>query len=159
MLTVGALLFVVGGVWLFDIAETRGPYASIYVKGVGVLAVGFFGLCALCGFVKLFDRAPGLVLDREGIIDNSSGVAPGRVLWSEIRDIQAMSISGQRFLAFIVRDPEKYLSKGNIVSRLFVKLNYKMYGTPIFISSHSLKTNFVDLENQIRDFRRKHGNA
>ena len=159
MLTVGALLFVVGGLWLFDIADTQGRYASIYVKGVAVLAAGFFGLCALYGFIKLFDRAPGLVLDHEGIIDNSSGVAAGRVSWSEIRDVRAMSISGQRFLAFIVKDPEKYLGKGNIVSSVFVNLNYKIYGTPIFISSHSLKTNFADLERQIRDFRAKHGNA
>jgi hypothetical protein len=131
----------------------------IVVPSSKTLAAGFFGLCALYGFIKLFDRAPGLVFDHEGIIDNSSGAVAGRVSWSEIRDIKAMTISGQRFLAFMVRDPERYLGKGNIVSRVFVKLNYKRYGTPIFIASHSLKTNFVDLEKQIRDFLGKHGNA
>lgn len=159
LLTVGALLFVGAGIWLFDIADTQSRYAPIYVKGISVLAIGFFGLCALYGLLRLFDGAPGLVLDREGIIDNSSGVAAGRVAWREIRDIRVMSVSGQRFLAFVVNDPEKYLGKGNIVSRLFVKLNYKMYGTPIFISSHSLKVKFEDLEKLIQDFRRKHSNA
>jgi hypothetical protein len=103
----------------------------IVVPSSKTLAAGFFGLCALYGFIKLFDRAPGLVFDHEGIIDNSSGAVAGRVSWSEIRDIKAMTISGQRFLAFIVRDPERYLGKGNIVSRVFVKLNYKRYGTPL----------------------------
>ena len=148
-----------GGIWLIDIADTQGRYASIYVKGVSVLAIGFFGLCGLYGLYKLFDRSPGLVLDREGIMDNSSGVPAGRVAWREIRDIQIMSVSGQRLLAFIVSDPEKYLGKGNVLHRFFVRMNYRMYGTPIFISAHSLKMNFEELERLIRDFHRRHGNA
>lgn len=159
LLTVGAFLFVAAGIWLFDIADTQRRYASIYVKGVSVLAIGFFGLCGLYGLLKLFDGAPGLVLDREGIIDNSSGIAAGRVAWREIRDIRVMSVSGQRLLAVIVDDPEKYLGRGNVLSRLFVTMNYKLYGTPIFISSHSLKVNFYDLEKQIRDVRKTYSDA
>jgi hypothetical protein len=159
LLTIGAFLFVGGGFWLFDVADTPSRYAPLYVKGISVLTIGFFGLCGLYGLVKLFDASPGLVLDREGIIDNSSGVAAGRVAWREIRDIQILSISGQRFLAFVVHDPQKYLDRGNILSRVLVKLNYKIYGTPIFISANSLKVNFEDLEQQVQDFRRKHGNA
>ncbi|MGH8621128.1 MAG: STM3941 family protein [Burkholderiales bacterium] len=159
LLTVGAFLFVAAGIWLFDVADTQGRYAPIYIKGVSVLAIGFFGLCGFYGLLKLFDGSPGLVLDREGIIDNSSAIAAGRVAWREIRDIRVMSVSGQRLLAVIVNDPEKYLGRGDILGRLFVKMNYKLYGTPIFISSHSLKVTFEDLEKQIQDFRTRHSNA
>lgn len=159
LLTVGAFLFVAAGVGLFEFADTQRQYPPIYVKGISILGIGFFGLCGVFASLKLFDSSPGLVLDREGIIDNSSAIAAGRVTWREIRDIQAVSISGQRLLAIIVDDPEKYLGKGNVLSRWFVKMNHRLYGTPIFISSHALKINFDDLERQIQDFRARHGNA
>lgn len=91
------------------------------------------------------------------MIDNSSGIAAGRVEWREIRDIRVMTVSGQKLLAFFVNDPGKFLGKGNIVSRLFVRMNYRMYGTPVFISSHALKVNFEELERLIRDFRGRYG--
>jgi len=47
LLTIGALLFVAGGIWLFDVADTQSRYSPAYVKGVSVLATGFFGLCGL----------------------------------------------------------------------------------------------------------------
>lgn len=153
LLTMGASLFVIGGIWLFGIADTQSRYSPIYVKGASVLAIVFFGLCGLYGLLKLFDSSPGLVLDREGIIDHSSGVAAGRVAWREISDVQVVSVSGHRFLAIVVHDPEKYLGKGNAPGRFFAKLNYKTYGTPIFISANALKVKFEELEKQIQDFR------
>ena len=156
LLVAGAFLFVVLGLWLLEIADTQRRYPPIYVKGVSIAAVGFFGLCGLYGLRKLFDGSPGLVLDREGIIDNSSGISAGRVFWREIRDIRVVSISGQRLLAFMVDDPEKYLAKGNILTRYLVGWNYRRYGTPLMISSNSLKMRFDDLEKLLQEFRKKH---
>ena len=156
LMMLGALLFVAGGLWLFAIADTQGRYPPIYVKAVSVAAIGFFGLCGVFVLLKLFDDSPGLVLDREGIVDNSSGVAAGRVAWRDIRDIQVMSVSGQRFLALVVAEPEKYLAKGNPLKRWMVRMNYRTYGTPVFISANSLKVKLDDLEQQIRDFHGRH---
>jgi hypothetical protein len=159
LLIVLALVFVVGGLWLFNIADAQSRYAPIYVKAIALLSIGLFGLSGAYGLVRLFDDSPGLILDAEGIIDNSSMAAAGRVPWREIRDIQVVSIGGQAFLAFIVTDPEKYLSKGNILSRMLVKANYKIYGAPIFIGARALKVKFEDLQEQIQNLRRKHSNA
>src|SRR5262245_20782745 len=156
-LVVGALLFVAAGIWMLAIADAQTRYLSIYVKGVAIIAIGFFGLCALYGLHKLLDGAPGLILDREGIMDNSSGIAAGRVAWREVRDIQVVTIHRQRLLGVIVSNPEKYLGRGNLLIRLFRKMNYRWYGTPVFISAHGLKVTFEDLETQIRDFRAKFG--
>ena len=157
LVVVGALLFVAGGVWLLAIADTQTRYLPTYIKGVAILAIGFFGLCTLYGLRKLFDGSPGLILDREGIMDNSSGISVGRVAWREIRDIQVVSIHGQRLLALFVSDHQRYLGRGNLLSRLFRKMNYRWYGTPVFISAHGLKVPFKDLETQIRDFRARYG--
>ena len=156
-MVVGALLFVALGLGLITIADDQKQYPSVYVKAVSVVTIGFFGLCAVFGLIKLFDSTAGLVLDREGIMDNSSGTAAGRVEWREIREIRAMTVSGQKLLAFFVDDPAKFLGRGDIVSRLFVRMSYKMYGTPVFISAHALKVNFEELERLIRDFRGRYG--
>jgi len=157
LVVVGALLFVVLGVLLITMADDQNRHSPIYVKTVSVVCIAFFGLCAVVGLVKLFDGAPGLVLDRQGIIDNSSALGAGRVDWREIQDVRAVTISGQKFLAFYVEDPGRFLNKGNVVMRLFLKMNYRMYGSPIFISSHSLKVNFEELEILVHDFRGRHG--
>ena len=159
LLVAGAFLFVALGFWLVEIADNQGRYPPIYVKGVSIAAIGFFGVCALYGLRKMFDGSPGLVLDREGIIDNSSGISAGRVFWREIRDVQVVSISGQRLLAFMVDEPEKYLGKGNILTRYLVNWNYRRYGSPVFISANSLKIGFDELLKQVQEFRSKHGNA
>lgn len=159
LITGGAILFVLVGIWLFGIADTQTRDSPLYLKGVSVLAVGFFGLCGIYGLVKLFDGSPGLVLDREGVVDNSSALAVGRVPWRDIHDVEALSISGQHFLALVVLDPEKYLGKGNILRRLFVRLNYKLYRTPICISANALEIEFEDLEKHIHDFRQRYDNA
>ena len=159
LLTAGAFLFVVAGIWMFDVADTQRRYAPMYVRVMSVLAIGFFGLSGLYGLRKLFDGSPGLVLDREGIIVYASGIAAGRVAWREIRDIQVVSVSGQQFLAITVEDPEKFLMKGNVLGRWFARMNHKAYGTPIFISSHSLTMKFEDLEERIQDFHKRHRNT
>ena len=146
-------------VWLIAIADVQRRYPPLYVEGASVLAIAFFGLCALYGLFKLFDGSPGLVLDREGLIDNSSGLAAGRVAWREIRDLHVVVVSGQRFLAFVVDHPEKYLGEGNVLKRFLVRMNYRSHGAPILISAHSLKVNFEELEQLVREFRRRYGHA
>jgi hypothetical protein len=157
-LTLGAFLFVAVCVLLFVVADTRGPFDSIVLKGVSVLGICFFGLCGFFGLVRLCDGSPGLVLDYEGIIEHSGGIgAVGRVAWQEILGIQSISVSGQKWLAVFVNEPEKYLSEGNILKRLFRRMNHRIYGTPILISASSLKVKYEDLDEQIRDFLESRG--
>ena len=155
LLILGAVALVAGSVLLLYVADDQRRLPPTTARIVSILGIVFFTAGAIYGIVKVFDKRPGLVLDREGIIDNSSAVAAGRIPWSEIQDIQTANISGQTFLAFYVSDPEKYLGRGNILKRGLVKANYKGYGTPIFISTITLKAKLPELEHQIDVMRRK----
>jgi len=79
VLILGAALFVALSVWLLVSADKQVRYDPSYVKGVSLLAIGFFGLCCAYGVMKLPDKRPGLILDSAGLIDNSSAFAVGRV--------------------------------------------------------------------------------
>lgn len=132
-------------------------YDPMFVRAVGMAGFVFFGLCGVFGLAKCLDSRPGLVLDSIGIIDNSAGVAVGRIAWSEIRDVQAGSVRSQKFLVLFVTNPEKYLGKGNFLKRFFVDANYRMTCSPITISAGALRIGFSELEGLIRSFLSKYG--
>src|ERR1700682_4416800 len=107
--------------------------AALVGTGVAVVCIGFFALCGLYCFVKMCDRAPGLVLDRDGIIDNSTGVAAGRVRWEEITDIRFRMMGRQRFVTIDVVDPRRFVERGGAVRRLMTRLNTTTLGRPVHI--------------------------
>lgn len=58
------------------------------VRAVAVVALAFFGLCLGVVLPELWSREPVLELDAEGLIDRTTGVAVGRVPWSEVVRVQ-----------------------------------------------------------------------
>jgi hypothetical protein len=157
LLGVGAALFVALGVWLLLTADKQVRYDPLYVKAVAILAIGFFGLCGAYGVMKLFDSRPGLILDSAGLTDNSSAFAVGRVAWNEIRDIRVLSIRRQKFLALIVRDPGKYLRRGNSARQYVKTKSFEMTGSPVTIASNALSVGFDELEKLVRAYWLKYG--
>ena len=119
---------------------------QIIIFIVGLASVLFFGLVAITVFRKLSDKKAGLIINRQGIIDNSSGVSTGLVLWSDIEEIKISRVLNQKFLMVIVRNPQEYIGKvANPLKKKGMEMNYKTYGSPISISSNSLQTNFDNL--------------
>ena len=76
-----SVAFVVLSVLLWpaiDLIPRRNVWYGAMAGALGA-SVAFFGLCGLYALAKLFDTAPGLVIDDQGIIDNSSGLSAGRI--------------------------------------------------------------------------------
>jgi hypothetical protein len=151
----GAIAFVVIGVFflinpsMFVTSAARNP---TFIFIVGFASVLFFGLCTIVAFRKFFDKKVGLVINREGIMDNSSGVSAGLVVWSDIKEIKTYSVSGQKFLMFIVKNPQDYIDKeANPLKRKAIEMNFKIYGSPISIAANSLQTNFDNLHNLLTE--------
>ncbi|MBS1652624.1 MAG: hypothetical protein JSU07_11510 [Bacteroidetes bacterium] len=145
----GAIMFVGLGLWfLINPPKINNPIfgnpTTIFI--VGLASIIFFGLLAITIFRKFSDKKAGLIINREGITDNSSGVSAGLIPWSDIEEIKVSQVMNQKFLMFIVRNPQDYLDKvTNALKRNAMKMNYKTYGSPISISSNALQTNFDDL--------------
>lgn len=130
---------------------------SMLVPAAGALSVGFFGLCALVAVRKLFEKKPGLILDSTGILDNSSGVAAGLVHWSEITGFDIFQVHGARSLVVKVSDPDKYVHRGGAIKRALNKANLHLCGSPIAITSSSLKIDFDDLLQLCDAYLKKYG--
>ena len=76
--------------------------------------------------MKLFDKKPGLIFDAAGVVDNASGLSAGLIPWSEIIGAKTFTMRGQNMLIIEIKDPEKYLGRGNWLKKLAVNANYKI---------------------------------
>lgn len=141
----GSLAFVAGSVWMWSIADVQQHRSPLYAKGVALFAGGFFSLCAIYYCIKLFDRRPGLIVDTQGIVDNSSGVAVGRIPWGEIVGLKVCQYGRSRFLTIVVSNPDDYLGRSAFLPRMLNSMNTRLTGSPINIPSTTLALKFEDL--------------
>ena len=155
LMCLGALAFVALGLLGYVNADydRRGP---LFAKTVAVVCVGFFGLVAVQTGAKLLDTSPGLIVDAEGIVDNSSGIAAGRIPWSDIKRIETSTGEKHRFLTIEVHDPQKYIRRTRWVKRAAVRQNTRVFGSPIHISAETLKIDFDDLRKAVKESQAKY---
>lgn len=151
----GALAFVAIGLWFVITPPTIensywGNPTKIAIAGYA--SIIFFGLCAFFLIRKLPDKKPGLIIDDIGLVDNSSGLAAGQVLWTDIENISVIEIHRQKLIMLQVKNPQHYIDKQtSLFKRKGMELNNKMYGTPLSITANGLKTSFDKLLTLLTD--------
>ncbi|MEF9477790.1 hypothetical protein OWR28_08830 [Chryseobacterium sp. 1B4] len=107
---------------------------------------------------SIFSSKFNLVINEKGIIDNSSYVSVGMILWDDITSIKSISVVSTKFLIINVKDPNKYINNQNTTKQKLLRRTLKTYGTPISISSNTLAFNFDELESTILKFYHKYKN-
>lgn len=162
LLVIGATVFVVLGILFttnpeqFESTHLRN---SEFIRIAGIFSIAFFGLCLVFIARKLFDKKIGLTIDENGITDNSNATSIGLIEWNDITDIETVQVASTKILILETDKPEKYIARAkNGISKRAMKINHRMYGTPISIISNSLKIKYDDLEKLIRKEFEKRNN-
>jgi hypothetical protein len=155
LLFAGALLFVILGLWFIKQPEifTRTSFkpSPMLITTIGYASVIFFGVCGMFIFRKLFDTKAGIIIDDKGIHDNSSGVSAGFIPWGDISNISTIEVSRQKLIMIEVSNPDDYINRQtNFIAKKAAAINHKMYGSPISITTTSLKYSFDDLYYTLR---------
>ena len=136
--TLGSALFVVASLAIV----AQGSAITLLVGAAGVITFTSFGLA----WILLCLRAgPGLVVDDTGFDDQSSAVAVGRVMWSDVTSGSEWGAFGSSHVVVNVRNPEVYLARLGWFARLAAAANRRLVGSPVTIASNGLKTNFENL--------------
>lgn len=168
LVLLGAVVFVIAGIWFLtldaeSIRSDRGfrllfnSPALAYAVGVAAIAIfGFFGFSAIKQFLN---KKPGLIFNSTGIVDNASAAAAGFIPWSDVLGSHIFEMQGQKMLVIMVRNPQKYIDRGGAVKRKLNKANFNMAGSPISISSITLKANLSELQSMFDRYHRKYGHA
>lgn len=123
--------------------------SEIIIFIVGILGVVVFGVASVFLFIKLFDNKSGLVINKEGIIDNTNSSSMGLISWSDITKIYKKKVISTEILIIEIRNPEGYIQKANGLKKLGLKQNLKSYGTPITLTSVGLQCSFDELERLV----------
>lgn len=152
------------GVWLFSldaatIQSHRRFNSPPLVHGIGVASIVLFGLCGIFGIKKLSEKKPGLILNSYGVIDNSSAISAGLIPWNEIVGVEIFEMRKQKMLIVKVKDPKKYIERGNRLKQTLNNANFKMCGSPIAITSNSLKISFSELLALFSKYQQKYCSA
>ena len=152
LVTGASILFIVLGYFLFaTIADQQTERSPTFVKGVGIAGILIFGVIGIYGVKKLFDKTIGLTIDENGIFDNTNALSVGLIRWTDIIRIEAAQVSSSKFLLIHVKNPEKYIENTKGVKRILMGDNNRTHGTPLTITSNTLKCKFSDLEKLIND--------
>jgi hypothetical protein len=156
LLLLGSLAFVASGFWFV----TNPPptfLPPMALKLVGVLTVLFFSLTGVVAIRKMLDTEPGIVIDEEGIKDNSSGLAAGLIPWRDIKDLSVLEIGRQKMIMIHVTSPQKYIDRQpSFIQKKVAQLNLNNYGSPISLSANTLKCSFDELFNILKTNMEKH---
>lgn len=145
-LLVFSIIFLIAGLWMVitqpqtsnvvfnnPIVFNAAAYGGMLM---GVLGVYFFTK-------KLFDTRPGIIVDENGITDNTGAFSFGFIPWSDMseireRSVQASVTSKQRYVTIGLKDPGAYILKEpNAAKRKFMTLNAKKGESPVHISANS----------------------
>lgn len=161
-LLLGSAAFVAIGILMLTLDDAaiqsrRGAGDSLFVRGLGLAAILFFGSFALYALKKLFDKKPALIFNSSGLIDNASSISAGFIPWSEVLGAEIVEIEKQKLLVIEVAGPEQYIARGNSLQRKLNQANYNLVGSPISITANTLEISFSELISLFNRYRRKYG--
>jgi len=165
---VGSAAFVALGCWLVGLDDAvieaqRRFNVPWLVHGMGAVTIAFFGLAGIAWLRKLFDPAPGLVLDERGLTDNCSALSAGMIPWSDITGFQVRQIQSQRLLYVMLRDPDGYVARCGPVKRALLGINRRIAASPVALNTVALSIDFDGLvalvEQHFAAWRQREGAA
>lgn len=159
LIIIGSILFVLASVWLvfFLDGERITRFNPILIKAVGIIGILFFGMACVPAIQKIIKDKIGLIINNEGIIDNSNAIDIGLIKWEDITHVQTAKVSSTKFIMIFVSNPEEYIERSSSkIKRKMMQTNYKNWGSPLSISSTSLQCSFTELENIIQEGLEKH---
>jgi len=146
---IASIVFVLIGLWLlvYQPTTSNSLVNNPFVKyGAAIACVIFFGFGIFYFAKKLSDKKPGIVIDNDGIHDNSSAVSVGFIPWSNILQFVTTKVMKQEFLIIIVDNPATYIDQQtNFIKKKGMEYNFKTYGSPLAISANGLKCSLSEL--------------
>jgi hypothetical protein len=92
----------------------------------------------------------GLIISERGIEDNSNATSVGLIEWGDIEGIESMEVKNSRFLLIHTKDPQKYIGRiKGALAKKSAQLSMKLYGTPISLTSQTLKTSHAKMAEAV----------
>ncbi|MGM1047975.1 MAG: STM3941 family protein [Bacillota bacterium] len=132
-----AAVFVILGAALIYFGMTE-ENSSIVMVIIGVICAVFFGLCLFYFASRIVNKEPSLIINDEGITDQSSYIQAGVIKWEDIKNIELYSMMNQRMIGIKLYHPEKFMLQQTGLKKLLMRANQGLVDTPINIAESGL---------------------
>ena len=143
-----ASIFVAACAFFASHPEGHARYAPTFIRIVCGIGVLFFGAIAIMSVVRLVGSRPGLVIDRQGIVDRSNLTSIGRVDWADIHGLRIVKARWNNGLVVELHDPGRFARRGNVLQRL------PRHGSPspVVLGSNALAVPFDTMVEMVSRF-------
>jgi hypothetical protein len=121
---------------------------EIFYIGAPVFSLGFIYL----GY-RLLKPKPALIINQEGIVDNTSVFGAGLIRWEEIESMFIYRVMDNAFLGIVPVNLEAVLDRQPPVKRFLFKMNKGMAQAPFAISGGGLPMSVEELLSRIESYR------
>lgn len=144
------LLFIAGNL-VFPGLVRNGQQINetILARFIGSFSFLFFGYSFLTSLRMVFQ--PAILIDKEGIVDRSSGIAVGRIPWSNISKVEVISESN--YVGILPKDINLINNHVGVFVRLMLKRRVKNGRPPIIIPASILGIDAVQLIEEINRYK------
>lgn len=149
LLIYGSIAMIALGFLMWSTAETQTKSSPEFARLMSILTITFSGLCGLYGVRRCFDARGGLIINKSGIIDNSSAFSIGLIEWVDIQGFGMVQFRGIKMLLVFVSNPQKYLNSASILNRISMRWNTRKHGTPFCISTGMLTCSYTELKSLV----------
>ncbi len=128
-----SIIIVVSSVFVFFI--NMPIFGITFVsKIIGAAGIIFFGAASIY-IIKCFIKPKAvLVIDRNGITDNSSAVSIGFIPWHDIKSVYIKDVLNESFICIDVENIEEKLKGLSSFKKTMIKRNLKTGAPPVSIT-------------------------
>lgn len=120
---------------------------------VGIVFILSFGWSARLSFLRLTGSIPALVIDSDGMEDNSSWASVGRVKWSEINEIKTKRVLFfYKFIRVSLKNPSAVIEREqNPFKRMGIWWRTLFQRTPMQFNTRLMGISYNELAKILQD--------
>jgi hypothetical protein len=76
-----------------------------------LLVISYLGYTVFLYSIKFNTNKPGVVVNSDGVIDNSSFLSQGLILWENIEDVKGIKKSNDWLMLLVLKRPEEFIKR------------------------------------------------
>lgn len=136
---------LLAGVGILLKSFSKRPFLNHYVMPIGVIFLLAF-IAIVFYAHKIFTNNIVLVIDDDGITDNSKSRSADFIPWSDVTEVKKKKVAGRKFICLFVNNPGDYLKNStSAMQQKSIEFNKTFCDTPVAISSNGLSVDYYTL--------------
>jgi len=124
-----------------------------------LLTVGImlFGFMAIANIRKMMGKKHGVILNAEGITDDTNLFSVGFVPWEDILEFKLRRGRNSKWISVKVKNPNHYINRASFLKQAGLMCNHSVGITPVCITTAQLEVSSEELLALCNEYLEKHG--